>query len=795
MSEHNKNSDLMVVDEVFPEVLPLIILKDRPVFPRIMHPVLVTGKKQIDLIHKLVDLGSPHVGLVLYTGEDNKLENPDDVTLSDLAAVGVVGRMVKVTELKDGVLQILFEMKERFQIKEFVTEAQPFRARVRYWREPSETNSEEIKAYSVALINTIRELVKNNPLFKEELNLLIGKRGIEEPGVLADFSALMTTASKIELQELLETRDLRNRLEKALVLLKNELEVTRTTQQINKRIEDKLTGQQREFFLRAQLKEIQKELGIKKDEKHSEEDKIRTRLKEITLSPEALERVEEELEKLAVLEPSSPEYHVTRNYLDTITSLPWGIKTQDNLDLAHAKEVLDRDHFGMDDVKDRILEHISVGKMKGGLRGTILLLVGPPGVGKTSIGQSIARSLGRNFFRFSLGGMRDEAEIKGHRRTYIGAMPGKLISAIKAAKSHNPVILLDEIDKLGQSYQGDPASALLEVLDPEQNKDFLDHFLDVRFDLSEVLFVCTANTLDTIPGPLRDRMEVISLSGYITKEKIEIAKNYLIPKLIKKDGLEHAEVMFSDEVIEEVIENYARESGVRNLEKQLQKILRKNTKKMLLENLDKFPPVAISDLRDLLGRAVFKNEEIYPNPVVGVVTGLAYTSFGGDVLSIEAQGIRNEKGGGLKQTGKLGEVMVESSEIAYSYVRSMLASEDKASDFLKTNLIHLHVPAGATPKDGPSAGITMACALYSLAVNKAPRSNVAMTGELTIKGRVLPIGGVREKLLAAKRAGISNIIFPKANQEDYDDLPSYVTEGMRPYFVSDFDEVKRICFE
>lgn len=794
MTENNKHSDIMIVDEIFPKVLPLIILRDRPVFPRIMHPVFITGQKQIELIHKLVDLDTPHVGLVLFTGDDTQVEDSDDVKIDDVAPVGVVGRMLKVTELKDGVLQVLFEMKERFEIQEFVTEVQPYRARVKYWRESKEPADEETKSYSVALINTIRELIKNNPLFKEELNLLIGKRGVEEPSVLADFSALMTTAGKDELQNLLATKDLKTRLEKALVLMKKELEVTKTTQKINKRIEDKLTGQQREFFLKAQLKEIQKELGLKKDERESLEDRIRERLEVITLTEEAQEKVDDELDKLSVLEPSSPEYHVTRNYLETIISLPWGVKTKDNLDLKHAKEMLDRDHFGMDDVKDRILEHISVGNMKGGLRGTILLLVGPPGVGKTSIGQSIAKSLGREFFRFSLGGMRDEAEIKGHRRTYIGAMPGKLISAIKSAKTQNPVILLDEIDKLGQSYQGDPASALLEVLDPEQNKDFLDHFLDVRFDLSEVLFVCTANTLETIPGPLRDRMEVISLSGYITQEKVQIAKNYLLPKLLKKDGLEAEHVEISEDVIEEVIEDYARESGVRNLEKQLQKILRKQTKKMLLEGLEEFPKTTKENLRELLGRAVFKNEDIYPEPVVGVITGLAYTSFGGDVLSIEAQGIRGDKGG-LKQTGKLGEVMVESSEIAYSYVRSLLSQDSKASEYLKNNYIHLHVPAGATPKDGPSAGITMACALYSLATDKAPRENVAMTGELTIKGRVLPIGGVREKLLAAKRAGITNIIFPKANQEDYDDLPDYVHDGMNPYFVSDFDEVKRICFE
>ena len=502
-------------------------------------------------------------------------------------------------------------------------------------------------------------------------------------------------------------------------------------------------------------------------------------------------RIEEEMNKLKVLEPSSAEFNVTRNYLDWLTILPWGVTTKDNKDLKKAARILDRDHYGLDDVKERILETISVGVLKGDLSGSIILLVGAPGVGKTSIGHSVARALNREFYRFSLGGMRDEAEIKGHRRTYIGAMPGKFIQAMKTCKTSNPVIMLDEIDKIGASFQGDPASALLEVLDPEQNKDFLDHYLDVRFDLSDVLFICTANQLETIPGPLVDLMETIRLSGYVLEEKLEIARRYLVPKQLKAHGLKKEQIKLPKNVLRDIIDGYAREAGVRNLENNIKKIFRKATKQ-IVQNDVKQVDVKKGDLPDLLGRRMFSEEKIYKSPKVGVVMGLAYTSMGGATLFIEATRVAS-KGPGFKQTGQLGKVMVESSEIAYTYVRSLLTTK-KEAEFFTSNAIHLHVPAGATPKDGPSAGITMACALYSLAKNKPIIKDVAMTGEISLTGLVMPIGGLKEKVIAAKRAKVSTLVFPAENKDDWEDLDDHIKEGLTPHFVSKFSEVLKICF-
>ncbi|MEC7219763.1 MAG: endopeptidase La [SAR324 cluster bacterium] len=567
--------------------------------------------------------------------------------------------------------------------------------------------------------------------------------------------------------------------------------------QINKRIEDRLSTQQRQFFLKEQLKEIKKELGLSKDDKESEEEKFRKRIEALTLTEEASERIEEELEKLRLLEPSSPEFNVTRAYLDWLTVLPWGKTTEDNEDIEQAEEILQADHYGLEDVKDRILELISVGMMNGNLSGTIILLVGPPGVGKTSIGQSIARSLNREFYRFSVGGMRDEAEIKGHRRTYIGALPGKFVQALKVCKSSNPVLMLDEVDKIGSSFRGDPAAALLEVLDPEQNKDFLDHYLDIRFDLSKVLFICTANQQDTIPGPLLDRMEVIRLSGYILEEKLQIARRHLIERQLSSHGLKPEEFQIDDNTLREVIDGYAREAGVRNLEKQLKKMMRKAARQIVTERGKENPKTEVQinkeDLKEYLGKRSFTEEQAFTEPKVGVVMGLAYTALGGATLHIEARSIFN-KNGGLKQTGQLGDVMKESAEIAYSYVRSLLQNDPDAKEFFEEKMIHLHVPAGATPKDGPSAGITMACALTSLIFYTPLKAGLAMTGELTLTGVVLPIGGVKEKTIAARRAKISELVFPADNQEDFEDLDDSVRAGITAHFVKKLEDVLAIGF-
>ncbi|MDR0477581.1 MAG: endopeptidase La, partial [Desulfobulbaceae bacterium] len=582
------------------------------------------------------------------------------------------------------------------------------------------------------------------------------------------------------------------RLETSLVLLKKELEITRLKSQISKRIEERLSKQQREFFLKQQLQEIKQELGIAKDDTQAELEKYEERLKKLVLPDEAMDRVKEEMEKLKLLGPSSPEFAVARTYLDWLTILPWGVYSKESYDLDKARKILERDHWGLDDVKERILELISVGIVKGDLSGSIILLVGPPGVGKTSIGQSIAKSLGRKFYRFSLGGMRDEAEIKGHRRTYIGAMPGKFIQAIKTCKTANPVIMLDEIDKIGASFQGDPASALLEVLDPEQNRDFLDHYLDVRFDLGKVLFVVTANQLDTIPGPLLDRMEVIQLPGYILQEKVEIARRHLLPKQLKMHGLSSKQVRLGKAVLAAIVDGWAREAGVRGLENCLKKIIRKSARR-IVENPGQEVRIGEDELTDLLGKQVFSEGKAYKKPRVGVVRGLAYTAMGGTTLYIEAIPVPTGKAG-YKQTGQLGQVMVESSEIAYTYVRSFLSKDEKATEFFANNLIHLHVPAGATPKDGPSAGITMACALYSLAKGKTVIPGLAMTGELTLSGLVMPIGGVKEKILAAKRSDVKTVLLPKENQGDFDLLPAHVRDGITPHFVGNFHEVLKICF-
>ena len=751
-------TSIIVASDLLPTSLIIVPLFDRPFFPKMMVPILLSNEELVNNILESLNDKQKYVGLLFAEETEGEGES---FKVQRFAKVGVAGKVMQINRKPDAPAQLLVQCMERFEVVE-LSETSLRRARVRYWYDDPTSNDEEVKAYSISIISCIKELVQLKPLFREELSLLMGNINLKEPGTLADFSSSMTTSSGEELQKILGTRPLLERAELALILLKKELEISKIQVQINKRIEDRLSTQQRQFFLKEQLKEIKKELGPSKDDKESEEEKFRKRIEALTLTEEASERIEEELEKLRLLEPSSPEFNVTRAYLDWLTVLPWGKTTEDNEDIEQAEEILQADHYGLEDVKDRILELISVGMMNGNLSGTIILLVGPPGVGKTSIGQSIARSLNREFYRFSVGGMRDEAEIKGHRRTYIGALPGKFIQALKVCKSSNPVLMLDEVDKIGSSFRGDPASALLEVLDPEQNKDFLDHYLDVRFDLSKVLFICTANQLDTIPGPLLDRMEVIRLSGYILEEKLQIARRHLIERQLSSHGLKPEEFQIDDNTLREVIDGYAREAGVRNLEKQLKKMMRKAARQIVTERGKENPKTEVQinkeDLREYLGKRSFTEEQAFTEPKVGVVMGLAYTALGGATLHIEARSIFN-KNGGLKQTGQLGDVMKESAEIAYSYVRSLLQNDPDAKEFFEEKMIHLHVPAGATPKDGPSAGITMACALTSLIFDTPLKAGLAMTGELTLTGVVLPIGGVKEKTIAARRAKNQRVSF------------------------------------
>ncbi|MGA7277250.1 MAG: endopeptidase La [Desulfocapsaceae bacterium] len=784
---------LLPAQDVLPESLLIIPLYDRPMFPKMMGPIMVEDPR----IQKMI-LEAQEKGLIIYLGlllvrpsESGLAHAPQG--MDDFYATGVAARVVQISPpSQDQPLQLVAQAQERFAVKELIREKPVFKARVAYQTEEKPESSDELKAYSVAIIDCIKELVTLNPLFKEGLGLLLERINVSDPSALADFAASMTTSSGAELQMILETTAVQKRLEQVLILLKKEIEISKLKADISKRIEERLSKQQREFFLKQQLKEIKQELGLAKDDTESEVEKFEKRLKKLDPSPEALERINEELEKIKLLEPSSAEFNVTRAYLDWLTVLPWGLYTEDNYDIKKAARILDRDHYGLEEVKERIIELISVGIVKGNLSGSIILLIGPPGVGKTSIGQSIAESLGREFFRFSLGGMRDEAEIKGHRRTYIGALPGKFIQAIKTCKTANPLIMLDEIDKIGASFRGDPASALLEVLDPEQNRDFLDHYLDVRFDLSKVLFICTANQMETIPGPLIDRMEMISLPGYIQAEKVEIARRHLLPKQLKLHGLTKKQVSIGKPVLRAIAEGYAREAGVRNLENRIKKILRKVAKELVTDP-KRTVTIKKSDLPELLGKKVFSDEKIFARPRVGVITGLAYTSMGGTTLHIEAAAVTTGAAG-FKQTGQLGKVMVESSEIAYSYVRSLFSKDEKRREFFATNFIHLHVPAGATPKDGPSAGITMACALYSLAIDKPMIASTAMTGELTLTGLVMPIGGVKEKVIAATRAKLKRVILPEDNREDYEMLPDHIREGVEAAFVKTFKDVRAICF-
>ncbi|MGD8617416.1 MAG: endopeptidase La, partial [Gammaproteobacteria bacterium] len=775
-----QTNKLVRAKDILPGAIPILPQAERPFFPGQGIPLLLDPDRWGETIRAAQENANGVVGLMLV-----KTARPEQAGTDDFYRTGTACRIHRIGK-QDGRIQVLLEGVDRFRVSEWLNRSPPFTARVQYLPEPRYEEIPEVKAYAVAVINTIRELIPLNPLYGEELKLFLEHFHPNDPSHLADFAASLTSAASEEQQEVLEAVDLLHRLEVVHALINKELEVAKAQARIRRQVEEDMQAYQREHILREQMKVIQKELGISKDDRTAQVDKFRERIESLRLPEAAQKRVEEEMEKFSVLETGSPEYATTRNYLDWLTQLPWGRHTEDQLDLNQARQILDEDHDGLEDIKQRILEFIGVGIMKGEVSGSILLFVGPPGVGKTSLGRSIARALGRRFFRFSLGGMRDEAEIKGHRRTYIGAMPGKFIQAIKDTQSANPVIMLDEIDKVGASYHGDPASALLEVLDPEQNVDFLDHYLDVPFDLSKTLFICTANQLDTIPGPLLDRTEVIQLSGYLASEKLEIARNHLLPRQLERNGLKpRGQLRIEPAALRRIIEDYAREAGVRRLEKCLGTIARKAVVKIL--NGEKTPiHVRARDVESYLGKPVFSKEKRMAG--VGIVTGLAWTAMGGATLSIEATRIHSYSRG-FKLTGQLGGVMKESAEIAYSYVLANAERWGASPEFFEKSLIHLHVPAGATPKDGPSAGITMASALLSLAKRRKSVRNIAMTGELTLTGQVLPVGGIREKVIAARRANIRELILPEANRGDYEEIPDYIREGLKVHFASQFGDL------
>lgn len=775
---------------VLPEELTIFPIAKRPFFPGMAAPIVIEAGPFFETLKVCARSKNKCVGLFLTLKEE---VNVYKATFKDLHSIGVMARILRIIPTEQGGAQVILNIEERIKWVEPIKEGKSLVAKVEYLKEPP-ASAKQLKPYSITIITTIKELLKLNPLFKEELQIFLSHSSFSEPGKLADFAVALTTASREELQGLLETISIPKRIERALALLRKELDLSILQSNITKKIDGALSKQQREFFLREQLKAIKKELGIEKDDKSIEKKKFETRLKKCSPPAKILQTIQEEMEKLSSLEPHSSEYAVCRSYLDWLTIIPWGTISKENHHLEKASKILQQDHFGLDDIKQRILEFISVGKLSKGVKGSIICLVGPPGVGKTSIGKSIARALNRKFYRFSVGGMRDEAEIKGHRRTYVGAMPGKLIQALKYCQTMNPVIMLDEVDKIGSSHHGDPASALLEVLDPEQNKEFLDHYLDVPCDLSNVLFILTANVLDTIPEPLKDRMDILRLSGYIQQEKVEIANKYLIPAHRKEMGLKHSQASFTTEALQEMINGYAREAGVRSLENYIKKILRKVAYEIVQGNNEGLQKkITAQNLKDFIGKPIFTSDRFYEDLPIGVATGLAWTSMGGATLYIETIKVAAEKTE-MKLTGQAGDVMKESSQIAWSYLHSNYARYAKERGFFEKTHVHIHIPEGATPKDGPSAGITMTTALLSLLLGIPVSKHLGMTGELTLTGRVLPIGGIKEKVVAARRSHLTTLIFPKENLRDYEELASYIKEGIEAHFVQDYHEVFKIAF-
>ena len=783
--KNTEESSIIPTEQMLPGKLMLVPLQGRPIFPGIFSPLMINSEEDIKAVEKAYETDG-FIGIVMLK---NDAEHPQ---VSDLCKVGTVVRIIRKVVLPDGGLNVFISTIKRFRIRRALHSSEPMAAAVEYLEE-EEADTFEVKALTRALISEMKEVSENNPLFSEEMRL--NMVNIDNPGKIADFIASILNIDKNEQQKILETVNVRQRMEQVLVFIKKEQELLRVQKKIQHEINERVEKNQREYFLREELKSIQDELGENANGDATDYQKFKKKLEEFNFTGEIKETVESELEKFNLMDPNSAEYIGTRNYLELICQLPWKESQEESYNLNEAKKILEDDHFGLDDVKKRILEYLAVRKMKKDNKGSILLLVGPPGVGKTSVGKSIANAMNKPFYRFSVGGMRDEAEIKGHRRTYIGAMPGKIIQGLKITKSNSPVFMIDEIDKMGASYNGDPASALLEVLDSEQNVSFRDNYLDLPFDISNVFFILTANTLDSIPAPLMDRAEIIQLSGYIDQEKLEIAKKYLIPKNLAKNGLKKNQVRYTKAALLTIAEEYAREAGVRNYEKCLDKIHRKIVTKMITEEEQAQTKYLIDskDLFEYLGKPVFDESEIKVAKQPGTAIGLAWTSMGGDTLLIEAASFAGK--GGLVLTGQMGDVMKESSQIAFNWARKyVLDKKIKKPDWFEKNIVHLHIPEGATPKDGPSAGITMATTFVSLFTNKTIKPHLAMTGELSLTGQVLPIGGLREKTVAAKRNKIKTIIIPKANLRDFEEIPENVKAGITFIPVSDITQVLEAAF-
>lgn len=793
----NITEEMHDVETIYPDEISILPLRGTVGLPFIIMPLVIGLERSVTLVEHAI-ANDEYIGLVVSKVPETENPNPDQVY-----PMGVIAKIHRRLRSKDGSMQIIVQGLERFTIDEWVQSNPYYRAKITITPDDvgdSEAADVELEALTRRITELAREIVRFMPQVPDEAISYLEET--ENPRALFyTISANMRMEMDDRLNLLLGS----NLLEKMRFLLRlmtRELDVLELSEKIQSEAKGELDQLQREYFLRQQMKAIRKELG-ETDETEIDVETYKEKFNEVGLPEEAKKEATRELNRLQKLPPQAAEYGVIKTYLDWLTELPWSKLTDDNLDIIHAREVLDTDHYGLKKIKDRILEYLAVRKLRQERHisdddvpeqdragGSILLFVGPPGVGKTSLGRSIARALNRKFTRMSLGGVRDEAEIRGHRRTYIGAMPGRIIQALKRAESRNPVFMLDEVDKIGSDWRGDPSSALLEVLDPQQNHAFRDHYLDVDFDLSDIMFIATANTLETIPAPLRDRMEIIPLDGYTEFEKVEIAKGYLVPRQIKSNGLKSEEIKFTDDGLHKIVQDYTREAGVRTLEREIGKVLRKIATKVATDEITTDNPVVIeaSTVREYLSKPRFHFEAAMRTSKAGVATGLAVTSVGGDVLFVEASRMGNGSER-LTLTGQLGDVMKESAQIALSYVRAHCDELDISPDKFSKHDVHLHVPAGAIPKDGPSAGVTMVTALVSLLTNRPVRAEVGMTGEISLQGQVLPIGGLKQKVLAAHRAGLKTVIFPKRNDADLEDVPEDVRDEMDFIMAETIDDV------
>ncbi len=766
-----------------PSELPILPLRGTVLYPDLILPIMVGRKRSVKLIDDAMD-SNRIIGIV--TQKRSETEDPKE---SDLYSVGVAALILRMIRELDGSQRVIVQGISRMRVREYLQRDPYFKARTETIEE-GYAQGVEIEALMMNLKNLFQRAVELAPYLTTELGSMVSN--IKSPSILADLIASNLNISTPEKQGILETFDVRERLTKVHLILNKEVQVLELGNKIQSQVKEDMDRTQREYYLREQLKAIKKELG-ELDDHTSEIKELREKIKKAKMPPDVVTAAEKELDRLSKIPPASAEYTVARTYLDWLVELPWSETTADNLEIPNAQKTLDEDHYDLEKVKKRILEYLAVRKLKSDMKGPILCFVGPPGVGKTSLGKSIARAMGRKFIRISLGGVRDEAEIRGHRRTYVGALPGRIIQGIKKAGSNNPVFMLDEVDKIGMDFRGDPSSALLEVLDPEQNFSFSDHYIDLPFDLSKVMFITTANVLDTIPPALRDRMETLELPGYSEDQKMMIAKEFLIPKQISEHGLTSEHIEFQEAALQTIISSYTREAGVRNLEREIAAICRGVAKDVASGNNHDKVIVTPEVLHKFLGPVKFFPEVAERTSEPGVATGLAWTPTGGDIIFVEATKMRGEKG--LTLTGQLGDVMKESAQAALAYVRSKSKELGIEEDFFAKHDIHIHVPAGAIPKDGPSAGITMFVALTSLLTNKPVRNDVALTGEITLRGLVLPVGGIKEKVLAGMRAGIKTIILPKKNEKDLEEIPEHIRNQLTFKFIQKMDEAIELALK